>query len=91
MGENGSNFRGWLLVIGISISFVIYGLLVFMVVAEKPWPPQWEYGIFADVPGQSPYSTAKSRRFFETGVEEDLNRPARRQHVDQKPETGSLP
>jgi hypothetical protein len=61
------NLFSWVVVLGIAVSFLLWGIFVFFMVGIS-WPPPWRYGTVADVPGQSVY-----------GVQGDEE--VRRQHV----------
>ena len=67
--------RGWIIVAGIAVLFVLYGLFAFFVIGDNQ-PPDWDFGAVKDVPGESVYSTYPYRR----GTEEPET-----QHVNQKP------
>ena len=44
--------------LGIAALFFIWGILIFFFVGDKG-PPDWDFGVIEDVPGQSAYSTAR--------------------------------
>ncbi len=67
--------RGWIIVSGIALLFVIYGLFAFFVIGDNQ-PAEWDFGAVKDTPGESVYSTYPYR-----GRTEE----PRPQHVDQKP------
>jgi hypothetical protein len=48
--------RSWLIVVAIAVLFLAWGLFVFFSVGEKG-PPDWDFGVVEDIPGQSPYAT----------------------------------
>ena len=48
--------RGWFIVCGLALLFLIYGLFMFLVVGDKG-PPDWDFAVVEDIPGQSVYST----------------------------------
>jgi hypothetical protein len=48
--------QGWLIVCGISVALVLYGLFALFTVGDKG-PPDWDFGSIEDTPGQSVYST----------------------------------
>jgi hypothetical protein len=56
-----SAFKSWVIVCGAAVSFFLWGLLVFYSVGEKG-PPAWDFGVVADIPGESIYSTHSARR-----------------------------
>ncbi len=70
-----SVFHGWLIVCGMSIAFVLYGIFAFFVIGDKG-PPGWDFGGVQDIPGGSEYSTHPFR---------DVTAEAEPQHVNQKP------
>ncbi len=53
--------RGWLIVCGLALAFLIYGLVMFSVVGDKG-PPDWSFGNVEDIPGESIYSTTPGVR-----------------------------
>jgi len=55
-GERRVSVRGWLIVCGLAILFLIYGLFIFLLVGDKG-PPDWDFGAVEDIPGQSVHST----------------------------------
>ncbi len=67
--------RGWLIVCGIALAFVLYGFFSFFVIGYGE-PPDWDFGSVEEIPGGSIYSTYPYRG--ETGAPEP-------QHVNQKP------
>ncbi len=68
-------FHGWLIVCGIAVAFVLYGLFAFFVIGDKQ-PADWDFGGIEDIPGESVYSTFPYR-----GRTEEPEP----QHVDGKP------
>lgn len=48
--------RGWIVVGVMAILFLLWGFLVFVTVGDKG-PPPWDFGVVADVPGESPLSS----------------------------------
>ena len=56
--EEKSAAKSWLVPFAIAAVFLAWGLLVFFLVGDKG-PPAWDFGIMADIPGQSPYSTER--------------------------------
>ncbi|MGQ9857233.1 MAG: hypothetical protein ACUVS3_00935 [Thermodesulfobacteriota bacterium] len=48
--------KGWMIIAGMAILFLLWGLLVFITVGDKG-PPPWDFGVVADVPGESPHSS----------------------------------
>lgn len=68
-------FQGWLIVCGISLAFVAYGIFAFRVVGDKG-PSDWDFGGVQDIPGGSEYSTYPYR---------GASAETEPQHVYQKP------
>jgi hypothetical protein len=66
-------FRGWLIVCGIAVAFVLYGFFAFFVIGDRQ-PAEWDFGEIEDIPGESAYSTFPYR-----AEEPDV------QHIDAKP------
>lgn len=54
--EDKSNFRGWVIIFVLAVSFACWGLFIFFTVGDKG-PPSWNFGAVRDIPGESPYST----------------------------------
>jgi len=50
-----TDLRSWVIVIGIALSFFLWGLFIYFSVGVK-WPPNWNFGAVPDIPGESPYS-----------------------------------
>ena len=59
---NKSDLRSWIIVVGIALSFFIWGIFLFSTVGDKE-PPNWDFGAVQDIPGQSPYSTDSAKQF----------------------------
>ncbi|MHC1728806.1 MAG: hypothetical protein AB9866_22855 [Syntrophobacteraceae bacterium] len=59
--EERSPIFTWGILFGIALSFLAWGLLIFFVIGDKG-PPDWDYSIIPDVPGESAYSTYSPRR-----------------------------
>ncbi|HSR10949.1 MAG TPA: hypothetical protein VLS90_05855 [Thermodesulfobacteriota bacterium] len=72
----GTAVGGWLIVIGLSVLFFVYGIFMFLAIGDKG-PPDWDFGTVEDIPGQSIYSTTPGIRGPQAIPEP--------QHVDQKP------
>ena len=51
--------RSLLIVVAIALSFLAWGLLIFYSVCDKG-SPAWDFGVVADIPGESVYSTHPS-------------------------------
>ena len=45
-----------IIILGIAILFLVWGLFIFFSVGDKGSPP-WDFGIVQDIPGESAYST----------------------------------
>jgi hypothetical protein len=50
--------RSLLIIVGIAVLFLCWGLFVFFTVGDKGSPP-WDFGVVKDIPGESPYSTQR--------------------------------
>jgi hypothetical protein len=71
-----ASLRSWMIILGIAILFLCYGLFMFFVVGDKG-PPVWDFGVVEDIPGESIYSTHPGKSAPEP------------QHVSQKsPQAG---
>ena len=57
--EDKSNFRGWVIIFVLAVSFACWGLFIFFTVGDKG-PPSWNFGAVRDIPGESPYSTQQT-------------------------------
>ena len=79
---------GWIIVVGISIFFFLWGLIIYFVVGDH-WPPNWRYGLVNDVPGQSVYAVQGAEKASGTAPLEE--KKIRRQHVMGPSEKDSLP
>lgn len=78
--------RSWLVVVGIAVAFLIWGLLVFVWVGDKG-VPTWNFGVVEDIPGQSLYSTHQMRRFPSLVPSSEIaGQNATKQHVMEPPE-----
>ncbi len=67
--------RGWLIVCGIALAFVLYGFFSFFVIGYGELP-DWDFGSIEEIPGGSIYSTYPDRGGMQ------LPEP---QHVNEKP------
>ncbi len=47
-----------MIVVGMAILFLCWGLLLFFSVGDKG-PPPWDFGVVRDVPGEGPHSTVE--------------------------------
>lgn len=74
--ERWMGIRGWLLVCGLALFFLLYGLFMFYMIGDKG-PPGLDFGTVEDIPGASVYSTNEPITGGDTT-------PAP-QHVSQKP------
>ena len=54
--ERREGIREWVIISGLALLFLIYGLFMFLVVGDKG-PPGWDFGAVEDIPGRSVYST----------------------------------
>jgi hypothetical protein len=54
--ETRESARSWAIVAGIAMTFLAWGLFIFFLIGEKG-PPDWQYSVIPDVPGESVYST----------------------------------
>jgi hypothetical protein len=59
--HGGTALRSWLVVLGIALAFLTWGLIVYYAVGDKG-SPGWDFGVIQDIPGQSPYSTHQTKR-----------------------------
>jgi len=50
-------WQGWAIVAGICAAIVLWGLLNYRLVGDRP--RAWDFGVFPDAPGESVYSTAR--------------------------------
>ncbi len=48
--------QGWLWAIGLALALFVYGMFAYVVIGDKG-PPNWDFGVVPDIPGQSIYST----------------------------------
>ena len=53
--------RGWVAIVLLTASILVYGFIVYRAVGDKG-PPAWDFGTTAYAPGESPYSTGKAPR-----------------------------
>ena len=56
-GGEGSAIKGWVLVFGLAVGFLLYGLFMYVAVGDKG-PPDWDFNVVEDTPGKSVYSTS---------------------------------
>jgi len=71
--------KTWSIVWAIAAGFLAWGLLIYFVIGDKG-PPDWDFSIIPDIPGQSVYFTYSPTRphGFVPGPEPALVEP---QHV----------
>lgn len=73
--------RSWAIVLGIALSFLAWGLLIFFTVGDKG-PPGWDFSVVEDIPGQSAYSTREVKPFVPgESYEPQPGEPVPGQHV----------
>lgn len=58
--ESRSSLRSWLILLGTAVAFLAWGSVLYFGVGDKG-PPQWDYSVIPDIPGQSPYSTSADK------------------------------
>ena len=54
--EDISWVKTWAILAGIAAGFLAWGLLIYFVVGDKG-PPNWDFSVIPDIPGQSAYSS----------------------------------
>jgi hypothetical protein len=54
--EEMSAIKTWSIIGGIAVSFLAWGLLIYFVIGDKG-PPDWDFSIIPDIPGESTYSS----------------------------------
>ena len=47
--------RLWIIVCALSLAFLVYGIVAFLIVGDKG-PPAWDFDVVQDTPGKSAYS-----------------------------------
>jgi hypothetical protein len=83
--HGGTALRSWLVVLGIALAFLTWGLIVYFTVGDKG-PPGWDFGVVQDIPGQSPYSTHQTKRLPNLGpLPESAAKGVVPQHVMEPP------
>jgi hypothetical protein len=81
--ENGkSSTRSWLIIAGIALAFSLWGLCIYFTVGDKG-PPPWGFGNIEDIPGESFYSSHKTKLIV--GPTQPPAEPVEPQHVMEKP------
>jgi hypothetical protein len=53
--------RTWSIIGAIAAGFLAWGLLIYFVIGDKG-PPNWDFSVIPDIPGQSAYSTYSPTR-----------------------------
>ncbi len=76
--------RTWSIIGAIAISFLMWGLLIYFVIKDKG-PPDWDFSVVPDIPGESTYSTMNPQRPHGLAPSIEAN-PVEPQHV-MAPET----
>jgi len=59
--EELSWIKTWSIIVAISAGFLLWGLLIYFVIGDKG-PPDWDFSVIPDIPGQSAYSTYNPTR-----------------------------
>jgi hypothetical protein len=59
--EEQSAVKTWSILTAIAVGFLFWGLLIFFVIGEKG-PPDWDFSVIPDIPGESTYSTHNPSR-----------------------------
>ncbi len=59
--EEFSLVKTWSIIGAIAAGFLAWGLLIYFVIGDKG-PPDWDFSIIPDIPGQSAYSTYSPAR-----------------------------
>ena len=54
--EEKSSVATWSILTAIAVGFLLWGLFIFFVIGEKG-PPEWDFSVIPDIPGESIYST----------------------------------
>ena len=76
--HSGSLRKTWAILAGIAVGFLLWGLFLFFTLGDKG-PPDWQYSVIPDVPGQSVYSTQEGEA--PRGI---LARPGREEPVEEQ-------
>ena len=74
--ENITDTGSWIVILSVALLFVCWGLFIFYAVGDKG-PPEWDFGVVRDIPGESAFSTERFR-----GGKVTEPQP---QHVSEKP------
>jgi hypothetical protein len=80
--EGKESWKLWIIIGGLSLAFLLYGLVMFIAVRDKG-PPGWDFGVVEDTPGKSIFSTMREQPIGTKGPEE--------QHVSGKPPLAETP
>jgi hypothetical protein len=80
--EERRSLKLWIIIGGLSLAFLLYGLTMFLVVGDKG-PPGWDFGVVEDTPGKSVFSTIQQQPVGTKGPEE--------QHVAGRPSLADTP
>jgi len=81
--KEGGSVRLWIFVCGLSLAFLAYGFVAFLLIGDKG-PPDWDFNVVQDTPGKSALSTAADQAVSQERVEE--------QHIAGRPSPpGSQP
>ena len=80
--EQKGSLKLWVIVCGLSLAFLAYGLIAFLTVGDKG-PPVWDFGVVPDTPGKSGFSIAADQSASPEQIEE--------QHVAGKPSSSETP
>ncbi len=59
--EVGNQVTTWSIIGGIAVGFLCWGLLIYYVIGDKG-PPNWDFSVIQDIPGESTYSTMNPER-----------------------------
>jgi len=54
--EEQSAVKTWSIIGAIAAGFLAWGLLIYFVIGDKG-PPDWDFSVIPDIPGQSTYSS----------------------------------
>lgn len=79
----------WLIISGLAVAVVGWGLLIFVTVGDKGLPP-WDYTILPDVPGESAYSTHSAPEYSGRVPKPNVKDEVLMQHVRERPQAGNV-
>jgi hypothetical protein len=88
-GGGWKHARSWLIIGGLTIAVVGWGLLIFVTVGDKGLPP-WDYTILPDVPGESAYSTHAAPEYSGKVPKPNVKDEVLLQHVREQPQGGNV-